>query len=246
MAKINKIEEHIRRGLRKGKPLHFTLLDPETLNTREEIEKCINYGTDAFMLGGSLRINDEYAKNIVKAIKSVKQSMPVISFPGNVNGVFNYADAVFFMSLLNSTNPYWITGAQAISAFDIKAKKIEAISLAYIIIEPGETVAFIGDAKPIPRKKEEIACAYALSAQYMGFKFVYFEAGSGAEESVPSKMISMAKKTINIPLIVGGGIRTPQAAREKALAGADIIVTGNIVEDNIGILEDIIKAIKEI
>ena len=149
------------------------------------------------------------------------------------------------MSLLNSTNPYWITGAQAISAFDIKTKKIETLSMAYIIIEPGETVAFIGDAKPIPRKKPEIACAYALSAQYMGFSLVYFEAGSGADESVPPKMIAMAKKTIDVPLIVGGGIRTPEAAKEKVLAGADIIVTGNIVEDNINRLKDIISVIKE-
>ena len=246
MGENNKTEEYIRELLCKGKPLHFTLLDPETINTREAIKKCINYGTDAFMLGGSLRINDKYARNTVNEIKSINQNIPIISFPGNINGVFNHVDAVFFMSLLNSTNPYWITGAQAISSFDIMAKKMETISLAYIIIEPGETVSFIGDAKPIPRKKEEIACAYALSAQYMGFKFVYFEAGSGAEKSVPSKMIAMTKKTINLPLIVGGGIRTPQDAKEKALAGADIIVTGNIIEDNIEILKNIIKAIKEV
>ncbi|MCK5040331.1 MAG: geranylgeranylglyceryl/heptaprenylglyceryl phosphate synthase [Candidatus Aenigmarchaeota archaeon] len=245
MVKNNRTEVYITEKLKQGKPLHFTLLDPETLNTKEEIKKCIDFKTDAFMLGGSLKINEEYAKNMVKAIKSIDRNLPVISFPGNTNGVFDCVDAVFFMSLLNSTNPYWITGAQAISAFDIKTKKIETLSMAYIIIEPGETVAFIGDAKPIPRKKPEIACAYALSAQYMGFSLVYFEAGSGADESVPPKMIAMAKKTIDVPLIVGGGIRTPEAAKEKVLAGADIIVTGNIVEDNINRLKDIISVIKE-
>ncbi|MCK5176155.1 MAG: geranylgeranylglyceryl/heptaprenylglyceryl phosphate synthase [Candidatus Aenigmarchaeota archaeon] len=242
---VKKTQIYIEEKLKHGKPLHFTLIDPQTLKKKEDIEKCINFKTDAFMLGGSIQINQEYAKSIVETIKSIDDTIPIIGFPGNVDGVFDYMDAVFFMSLLNSTNPYWITGAQAISAFDIKTKKMETLSLAYLIIEPGETVGFIGDAKPIPRKKSEIACSYALAAQYMGFKYVYLEAGSGAEKSIPPQMISMVKKIIDIPLIIGGGIKTPESAREKALAGADIIVTGNVFDDDPNLLKDIIKAVKE-
>jgi phosphoglycerol geranylgeranyltransferase len=137
-----------------------------------------------------------------------------------------------FMSLLNSNNPLFITGFQALAAPMIKRYNLEAIPLGYIIVGEGSTVAYIGQAHEIPLKKPEVAALYALAAQYIGMRFVYLEAGSGAEIPVPPEMIHYVANAVNIPVIVGGGIRTPEDARNAAKAGASVIVTGNIGEED--------------
>ncbi len=199
------------------------------------------------MLGGST--TDSTATDATaKAIKE-KIDVPVILFPGNISGVSKYADAIFFMSLLNSTNPYWITGAQALAAPNIKKMGIEALSMGYLVVEPGGTVGWVGDAKLIPRAKPDIAAAYAISADFMGMKLLYLEAGSGAGAHIPSEMISKVKKYSNITLIVGGGIRSGEDAAEVAKAGADIIVTGTVVENSTNIkdkISEIVKAIRSV
>jgi phosphoglycerol geranylgeranyltransferase len=131
----------------------------------------------------------------------------------------------------------------------VKKTGMEAISMGYIIIEPGMKVGEVGDAELISRKDVESAVNYSLIAQYFGMSLVYLEAGSGAPQPVPKDMVNSVKSGINIPLIIGGGIRTSEAAAEIASAGADIIVTGTIVEDTINIrstLTEIIDSIKEI
>jgi len=144
------------------------------------------------------------------------------------------------MSLLNSTNPYWITGAQALGAPIIKKLGIETISMGYLVVEPGGTVGFVGDAKLIPRSKPDIAVAYAIAAEFMGMKLFYLEAGSGASQQIPPEMIAKIKKFTDLIVIVGGGIRNGTTAAEVAKAGADIIVTGTVVE-NSSKVEDKIK-----
>jgi len=214
--------------------LHFTLLDPDPTKTSPESAGKVSriaeeVGTSAIMVGGTTAFG--ILDDVVKSIKE-NVSIPVILFPGNVSGVSRYADAIFFMSLLNSRNPYWIIEAQVLSSFEIKSYGIEPISLGYIIVEPGGTAGFVGDVKPIPRKKPKLAAAYALAAQYIGFKMVYLEAGSGAPSRIPLSMVSAARKVIEIPLIVGGGIRTSDDARSVVKYGADIIVQGTFVEES--------------
>ncbi|RLF96701.1 geranylgeranylglyceryl/heptaprenylglyceryl phosphate synthase, partial [Thermococci archaeon] len=178
-------------------------------------------------------------------IKSIKKftTVPVIIFPGGVGGISRYADAIFFMSLLNSRNPYFITKAQALGAFQVKLSRLETLPMGYLIIEPGETAGFIGEADLLLRRKPKIAAAYALAAQFMGMRFVYLEAGSGASEPVPLKMINYVKKAVDIPVIVGGGIRDEKKAAEISKT-ADIIVTGTIAEENFEKLSEIVKAVK--
>jgi len=166
---------------------------------------------------------------------------PVILFPNNLTGVSQYADAMWFMSLLNSSNPYFITGIQALAAPLIKRIKIESMPLGYIIIGDGSTAAYIGQAHAIPHDKPEVVTGFALAAQYLGMHFVYLEAGSGSKKPVYPSMVSMVKKYLSIPLIVGGGIKTRQDAERIAEAGADIIVTGTIIEE-----ESSTRALKEI
>lgn len=232
--------------------VHLTLIDPDPLKQPPEVAGQIaryvcDAGTDAIMVGGSTAfgILDE----TIEKIKEVT-NLPVILFPGNVSGVSKLADAIFFMSVLNSRNTYFITKAQALGSFAVKLYGLEPIGMAYLVVEPGGTVGYMSEANLLPRNKPQIAAAYALAAQYMGFKLVYLEAGSGANSHVPNEMISIVSKTIDIPLIVGGGIRTEDDAVDVVEAGADMIVQGTMVEetalkDKGEALRKVIKAAKK-
>ena len=238
------VENYIREALKDHK-IHLTLLDPEEQSPEEAVSIAIDAvsgGTDGIMLGGSTT-NSTDLDATAKALKE-NVDVPIILFPGNITGVSRYADAIFFMSLLNSSNPYWITGAQALGAPMIKKMGIETISMGYLVVEPGGTVAWVGDAKTIPRNKPDLAAAYAMAAEFMGMKLLYLEAGSGADQHIPKEMIQMVKKTTDTILIVGGGIRTGEDAANVAAAGADIIVTGTVVENSSNI-EDKIKELVE-
>ncbi len=240
---------HISKKLQTEK-LHFSLLDPDEvdLDTVSDIASTIEKaGSDAIMVGGSSSavgaVND-------KTIQSIKTgcSLPVIIFPGGWGAVSPYADAIFFMSILNSRNPYFITKAQALGAKAVKQFGLEPIPMGYLVVEPGETVGWIAEADVIPRKKPQIAAAYALAAQYMGMDLVYLEAGSGASSPVPADMITMVKHTVDIPVVVGGGIRTGRQAASVVKAGADIVVTGTVIEttDNAkDVVSTLVKAVKE-
>ncbi|HME53966.1 MAG TPA: geranylgeranylglyceryl/heptaprenylglyceryl phosphate synthase [Candidatus Lokiarchaeia archaeon] len=234
--------------------LHASLIDPDELKQPAAIagrmaEFADKAGTDMFFVGGSTCFNQAFIEKTMKAIKK-NSNKPIIIFPGGINAVCQPADAILFISILNSTNPYFIIGGQMQGAVAIKMSGMEAISTAYLIVAPGGAAGWLSDAKPLPRYKPEIAVGYALAAQYMGFKMLYLEAGSGADTSVPIEMIKKVKKYVNLPMIVGGGVNTPEDAREKVLAGADIIVQGTFLEENIlrdegESLAAIIQSIKE-
>ncbi len=239
------VEEYIKNRLRKEK-LHFTLIDPdsETAKDTKKLSLLKEINTDAILIGGSTQVRGEELDDIIKSIKKITTA-PIIIFPGGVGGISRYADAIFFMSLLNSRNPYFITKAQALGAFQVKSSGLETLPMGYLIVSPGETAGFIGEADLLPRNKPKIAAAYALAAQYMGMKFVYLEAGSGASEPVPLEMIKYVKKAVDIPVIVGGGIKEKEKAEEISRI-ADILVTGTIAEENFDKLKEIVNAVKGI
>ncbi len=245
--------DYLRNKVKEKVAVHLTLIDPDPLglissskDAGELAKLAVDSGTDGIMIGGSTAfgILDE-------TVKEIKQSVdvPIILFPGNITGLSKFADAVFFMSLLNSRNPYWLSGAQAMSAPILKSWGLEAISMAYLLIEPGATAGFVGDANLIPREKPKLAAAYALASQYLGFKLVYLEAGSGADAAVPLDMIKAVAQTIDIPLIVGGGLDSIDAVVNCVKAGANIVVQGTFIEktvtfDNGKALSEIIQAIQ--
>jgi phosphoglycerol geranylgeranyltransferase len=212
---------------------HLTLIDPDSQSPRQAVAMAWaaqQGGTDAIMVGGSVGAAGILLHETVREIKE-KTNLPVILFPSSVAGLCENADAVFFMSLLNSRSPAYIVENQALGAPLILRYGLEPIPMAYIIIEPGGTVGFVGDARLIPRNKPELAAAYALSAKFMGMRMVYLEAGSGADSPVPANMVALVKKLLgDVLLIVGGGIRDGGAAAELVAAGADLIVTGTGVE----------------
>ncbi|MBS1193116.1 MAG: geranylgeranylglyceryl phosphate synthase [Methanomicrobia archaeon] len=219
---------------------HLTLIDPDTQSPSQAAamaRAATEGGTDAIMVGGSVGAAGVLLHDTVARIKE-QTDLPVILFPGSVAGLCENADAVFFMSLLNSRSPSYLIENQALGAPLVLRYGLEPLPMAYIIIEPGGTVGYVGDARLIPRKKPELAAAYALAAKFMGMRLVYLEAGSGADAPVPAAMVSLVKRLLGeVLLIVGGGIRNGAAAAELAAAGADLIVTGTAVEKSQNVLD---------
>ncbi len=215
---------------------YFVLLDPDkahTDNLPQIVQDALDAQVDAFLIGGSLLMTPDF-DNYVKTIKQYTKDCPVIIFPGGVNQLSAHADALLYLSLISGRNPHHIIGTQVMAAPIIHKLKIEPISTAYLLVESGKatTAEFMSGTTPLPRHKIDIAVAHALAAAYLGFKMIYLEGGSGAEHSVPDKMIAAIASVVDVPLIVGGGIRTPEEAANKVAAGASFVVTGNVLEDN--------------
>ncbi len=210
----------------------MTLLDPEKQGADEAghlAGEAARAGTDAIMVGGSTGVTQDKVDATVLAIKEAAK-VPVILFPSSARNLSPHADALFFMSLLNSRDPRLIVGEQRLAAPIVKAWALETIPMAYLVVEPGMRAGEVGNADLITRKNPVVAVQYALAAQMLGMKLVYLEAGSGAPDPVPAKVVRAVREAIEIPIVVGGGIRTPEAAAGIAAAGADVVVTGTIVE----------------
>lgn len=230
---MRQVESKLRELILKHGTICVGLLDsenippPEAAKIASKVEKC---GGKAVLVGGSTAVDQLELDVVVKSIKKSVTS-PVILFPGNVTGVSPSADAIFFSCLMNSDNPYFITGAQALGALAIRKYDLEAIPMAYVIVGDGGAAGFVGRAKGIPPNKPTLAAMYALAAQYFGMRFLYLEAGSGADGRVSEKMISAVRKVYDGTLIVGGGIKNAEDAVLAAKAGANIIVIGTMLED---------------
>ncbi|MBO8131480.1 MAG: geranylgeranylglyceryl/heptaprenylglyceryl phosphate synthase [Candidatus Marinimicrobia bacterium] len=214
---------------------YLILVDPDTRKDSdlEKFVKLINESdVDAVLVGGSLLFDSDF-QECARIVKSAS-NIPVIIFPGSVKQISGYADAILFISLISGRNPYYLFGEHVIAAPVIKRLGIEAISTGYMLIESGRmtTAEYMSNTKPLPSDKPEIAAAHALAAQYMGMKMIYLEAGSGAENSVPNEMVEIVSRYVEIPVIVGGGIRDPETAKEKVESGASFVVTGNVLNDN--------------
>ena len=232
---MGKTYDYLIKTLKSDGAAYLVLIDPDMQTPAKAGEIAAmaeEAGADGIMVGGSGG-DRSMLDDCVEEIKK-NADIPVILFPGNVNDITKFADAIYFMSLMNSRSRYWLSQAQALSAYAVKVAGLEPIAMGYILIESNvkTSVEFFGDVNAIPRQKPKIAASFALAAEYLGMKLVYFEGGSGAAEPVPDEMIAVAKKLITIPLIVGGGIRSGETAYQKIKAGADIIVTGTIVEQS--------------
>lgn len=236
--------------LLQGGPIHMTLLDPASSPGKqgEEIASiAASKGTHAIMVGGSTDVSSENLDTLVQHIKE-KTHLPVIYFPSTAGAMSPHVDAIYFLSALNSRNPRFIVGEQAVGAPLIKAIGMEAIPMGYILVEPGMKVGHVSEADVIPRSKEgaERAAGLALAAQFFGMQLVYLECGSGSPTPCPVDIVRAVREAIDIPLVVGGGIRSGSEARAILEAGADILVTGTIAEnhlfDRLGEVIDAVRA----
>jgi phosphoglycerol geranylgeranyltransferase len=243
-----RVKEYIRSKLRLGK-LHMTLIDPDKLTPKEcsKIAELAYWaGTDAIMVGGSTGIDFENLNKSVLAMKE-KIPIPIIQFPSHAGALTPNSDAIYFMSMLNSMDINFIIGEQMRASHSIKKMGIETIPMGYVIVEPGMKVGEMGSADPVKRNDINRAIGYALAAELLGMDLFYLEAGSGAPLPVPEDMVSSVAEVLSIPLVVGGGIRDAKSAKEISQAGADIVVTGTIVEESKNVkrtLSEIISGVK--
>ncbi len=225
---------HFHKTLDKYSAGYVVLIDPESC----EVAKCAKLardieeaGADIILLGGSFLTCDLHA--VAQALKT-ETSVPIVLFPGDSMHLTPHADAILYTSLISGRNPNYLIAEQVKAAPWIQRYALEPIPTGYILIEGGNRTAveFMSGTMPIPHDKPDIAVPHALAAQYLGMQLVYLEAGSGAKHPVPNEIISVIKMQVSIPVIVGGGIQTPEIASEKVNAGADFIVTGNVLEGN--------------
>jgi phosphoglycerol geranylgeranyltransferase len=244
------VESYLKATLKKKKALLFVLIDSEISEIKsaaklaKEVEKI---GASAILVGGSSATDQLGMAETVKILKK-SLKIPIILFPGNVTGVVPGADAILFSSLLNSDNPYFISQAQALGAPNVLKFGLEPLPTAYIIIGEGTSDWFVGSARTIPFEKSKLAAMYALSAQFLGMRFVYLEAGSGAKSNVKPEMVAAVRKVFKGFLIVGGGIKNVHTAAEIVKAGADGIVIGTMLEKggSLKTLGDIVKTIQTV
>lgn len=248
---VGKTEKHILEELERKKGLLFALIDPLDYDSPEDAvltaRNADEADADVILIGGSTGVQGEALDTVAKMIKE-SVSKPVVLFPGNIGTLTKYADAVYFMSMLNSRNTYWISEAQMLAAPTLRHYDVEPLPVGYVVVEPGGTVGWVGDAKRIPRGKPKIAAAYAMAAEYMGFRFFITDAGSNPETGhIPLDMVKAVSSVITIPYIAAGGIRTPDEARSVMKAGADIIQVGTAFEKEGSVekIRDMVKAVRE-
>ena len=211
---------------------YVVLLDPDKYAPEDLALQAgiISKYADLIFVGGSLCVRHDFDEAVerVKAASAV----PVVIFPGDSTQVSRHADALLFLSLVSGRNPDLLIGEHVKAAPRIHRFGLETIPVAYMLVESGETtsVQFISQTHAIPPAKPELAVAHALAGQYLGMKMVFMEAGSGARRHVPVEMVKAVAGYVSIPLIVGGGIKTPEEAGALAEAGASFIVTGDVIE----------------
>ena len=242
MAIYDKFQDKTRKKL-------AVLIDPDKPTDAQilsMVEKANAADVDFFFVGGSLLVTDSL-EHCIKLIKEHSQ-IPVLIFPGNSLQISKYCDGFLLLSLISGRNPEMLIGKHVIAAPYLKLYGNEIIPTGYMLIDSGKatSVSYMSDTTPIPHDKDDIAMCTALAGEMLGLKLIYLEAGSGALMPVSTSMISKVSQMINTPLIVGGGIKTPEMAAEAVKAGADVIVIGTAFEKEPELLQKFAKAIHEI
>ncbi|UXD21568.1 geranylgeranylglyceryl phosphate synthase [Ignicoccus pacificus DSM 13166] len=247
MKKERKVEDYLRK--RSGRALFF-LLDPDKVVREEErykeiVEELCPYAT-AFFVGGSTGFSQLEEERTIRMIKAVCDK-PVVIFPGSPAHVAPSADAILFMSLLNSRSRKFLIEDQLEGALLVWRYGLEAIPTAYLIVGEGGTAGWVGDAKTIPLEKPELLAMYALAAKYLGFRAIYVEAGSGARTHVPPQTVAMIKKLLGneVFLMIGGGIKNAETALSILKAGADGIIIGTLIEKEPEKAVELAKVVRE-
>ncbi len=232
--------------LEKTKKQLAVLIDPDKLS-EEQLVKTAKIseqsGVSFFFVGGSLLTSD----TLFRCIRTLKENahIPVILFPGNTYQVSRNADAMLFLSLISSRNPDMLIGMHVIAAPYVKLSGLETIPTGYMLIDSGKptSVTYMSNSFPIPNDKKDIAACTAMAGEMLGLRLIFMDAGSGASMTVPEEMVAFVKGSIDVPLIIGGGIRTPEKAKSLLEAGADTLVIGNRFEEDPQLIEEFMAVV---
>jgi len=244
----NNLYTQFLEAKKTGEKKFVVLIDPDKVRLgkiSKVLELSVEAGVDYFFIGGSLVVND-MLDYVLKSMKEMCH-IPMILFPGNSHQLSYKADAILFLSLISGRNADLLIGKHVITAPFLKVSPLEIISTGYMLIDGGimTSVQYMSNTSPIPANKDDIALCTAMAGEMLGLKQIYMDAGSGAKNPISESMIKTVSSAINIPLIIGGGISTPEKAAANAKAGADILVVGNAIEKDPQLIMDIAAAIHE-
>ena len=244
-----KVYQSLLERKKNGQKSFTVLIDPDKVDS-SSLSSLVQLANDSkvdyFFVGGSLVVSD-HLDDCIAQIKK-ESSIPVILFPGSPSQLSKHADALLYLSLISGRNPELLIGQHVISAPFVKKSGLEIMPTGYMVIDGGAptTVSYISGAAPIPADKAEIALCTAMAGEMLGKKLIYMDAGSGAKKPIPEEMISLVAKNIEVPLVIGGGIRDAEKAYLNCKAGADVIVVGNILERNPSLLGEIASAVHQV
>jgi phosphoglycerol geranylgeranyltransferase len=231
---------------RRGEKKLAVLIDPDRLRLRrleQTVDLAVECGVDYFFIGGSLVVNNM----LDQVLTGIRQRCPIplVLFPGNSFQLSYRADALLFLSLISGRNPELLIGQHVISAPFLKMSPLEIISTGYMLIDGGvqTAVQYMSNTYPIPAHKDDIAVCTALAGEMLGLKTIYLEAGSGARNPVTEAMIEAVSGAVSVPLLVGGGIRTPEKVAANLRAGADVVVIGTAIEQDPGLIRELAAAV---
>jgi phosphoglycerol geranylgeranyltransferase len=247
--KLQYIYNDLLTKKKSGKKAFAVLIDPDKVDTGKLEDLCglaVANQVDYLFVGGSLVVTN-HLDDCIRTIKA-NCDIPVILFPGSPSQISSYADGLLYLSLISGRNAELLIGQHVISAPVVRKSGLEIMSTGYMVVDGGAptTVSYISNASPLPHNKPEIALCTALAGEMLGMKLIYMDAGSGAQRPIDSKMIANVAAHIEIPLIVGGGINTPEKAIENCKAGADVIVVGNILEKDPHLMKQLAEAIHSV
>jgi len=245
--KIGQIRQSFMHLKENNKAAFAVLIDPDSVTTTSILDiaqKCNEAKVDYVFVGGSIMLTCHVA-NIIQAFKKVS-SIPVVLFPGSPAQVEPDADALLYLSLISGRNPDLLIGQHVVSASKIKQSGLEVIATGYMVIDGGQptTVSYMSNASPIPANKPDIALCTAWAGELQGKHLIYMDAGSGAQHPISNEMISKVARNIEIPVVIGGGIRTAAKAKEVCEAGAQVVVVGNAIETNYDLIQEIAATIQ--
>jgi phosphoglycerol geranylgeranyltransferase len=243
------IYPELLKARKEGRKLLSILVDPDKTSS-EQCEELAQFAREArvdyFLVGSSILTRD----HLTKAVRALKKacSIPVILFPGNTMQLCDQADGILFLSMISGRNPELLIGKHVIAAPMLRESGIEVISTGYMLVDCGHptSVSYMSHTLPIPHDKEDIAACTAMAGEMLGLKTIYMDAGSGAKLSVSTRMIKAVRETINVPLIVGGGIRTAEKIIDVYAAGAEMVVIGNALEKDPALIFELTSAARSV
>lgn len=241
----NQLYPKLLAAKQRGEKRLAILFDPDKLRLQKmerALDLAIECGIDYFFIGGSLVVNSMLDPLLSELRQRCK--IPLLLFPGSSFQLSYQADAILFLSLISGRNPELLIGQHVVAAPYLKMSPLEIISTGYMLVDGGvqTSVQYMSNTYPIPADKHDIAVCTAMAGEMLGLKSIYLEAGSGALHPVSESMIEAVSGTLSIPLIVGGGIRTPEKAAANFRAGADVVVVGNAIENDPGLIRELAAA----
>ena len=240
------IYNNILENKKANKKSFALLIDPDKQDAKQLvsiIEKAEKAKTDYFFVGGSLLTHD----SLDACLRTLKAhaNIPVILFPGNAMQVNEKADAILFLSLISGRNAEMLIGKQVITAPILKQSSLEVLPTGYMLIDSGKptTVSYMSNTTPIPADKDAVAACTAMAGEMLGLQLIFMDGGSGAKKPISEQMITAVSKSVDAPLIIGGGISNGEKAIANCKAGADIVVVGNAIEKDENLIAEIANAV---